>query len=165
MEFKEDRPTALKQLSALPSPVDITKIEASDSVQSYLSTSTSSKRIRISTSSSTPFVDNASQTALLESFSEYSESVYSESPMRTIASSIQALFVPEFAHLPSGRSTRLERSWSKHIIKYTLLCYCFLSCITASARLYIVLFRGRVNGKTITEPGGISSMHSFCPPR
>jgi hypothetical protein len=80
--------------------------------------------------------------------------------MRTIASSIQALLLPEFAHLPPGRSTRLERSWSKHILKYSLLCYCFLSCIMASARLYIGLFHGRVNGKTIMEPGGIS-VHSF----
>jgi hypothetical protein len=164
MEFREDRPTALKQLSALPSPVDISRIEASDSVQSHLSTSISSKRIRISTSSSTPFVDKASQIALLESFPEYSESVYSQSPMRTIASSTQAPLLPEFAHLPSGRSTRLERSWSKCIIKYTLLCYCFLSCIMASARLYIVLFHGRADGKTIMEPGEIS-VHSFCLPR
>ena len=161
MEFRGDRPTALKQLSALPSPVDISRIEASDSVQSYLSTSTSSKRIRISTTSSTPFVDNDPEIGLLESFSEYSESAHPESPMRTITSSIQALLLLEFAHLPSGRSTRLERSWSKYIIKYTLLCYCFLSCIMASTHLYIGLFHGRVNGKTIMEPGGIS-VHSFC---
>lgn len=164
MEFGEDRPTLLKQLSAFPSPIDISRVEASDSVRSHLSTSTSSKRIRISTSSSTPFVDNYSKIALLESFSEYSESVYSQSPMRTVASSTQALLLPEFAHLPSGRSTRLERSWSKCIIKYTLVFYCFLSCIMASARLYIVLFHGRANGKTIMEPGEIS-VHSFCLPR
>jgi len=162
MEDREDRSTALKQPSTLLSPVDVPRIETS-SVQSYLSTSTSSKRIRISTSPSTPLVDNASKIASLESFPEYSESVYS--PMQTIVSAIQALLLPgpEFDHLPSGRSTRLERSWSKYIIKYTLFCYCFLSCIMASARLYTGLFHGRVDGETVMEAGGIS-VHSFCLP-
>ena len=167
MEFKEDKPTALKEISPLPSSVDISRVEASDRVQSHcFSTSTSLKRIRISTSTNcnAPFVDDASKIALLEPYPEDLESVYSPGPMRTILSSIHALSPQELAHFLSSRPTRLERSWHRYIIKYAICCYCLLSCFMASARVAIGFFHGRVDRKIILGPGGIC-LHSFCHPR
>ena len=124
-------------------PVDISKVEASDSVQSHLSTINSAKRLR-----SAPI--NKSLSAHLR---------MPDTMKKSARGFVQAIFLPNHptlptAHTASARSTRLERpSCFKFSIKYGVLLYCFLSCIITSVRLYINLYGKKVVHDTAQTPG------------
>lgn len=125
-------------------PVDISKVEASDSVQSHLSTINSAKRLR-----SAPI-----NKSLPDTMNESARGF------------VQAIFLPNHATLPTAhtvpaRSTRLERpSCFKFSIKYSVLLYCFLSCIITSVRLYINLYGKKVVHDT-TQTAGISELPPY----
>lgn len=118
-------------------PVDISKIKASDSVQSHLSTTNSAKRLR-----------NASINKSLSAHLRMPDAMN-----RSAQGFVQAIFCPSHITLPTAytptRPTRWERPICfKFSIKHGILLYCFLSCVITSVRLYINLY-----GKKIVRDG------------
>jgi hypothetical protein len=127
---------ALEHLSEVADsvPVDISKIKASDSVQSHLSTTNSAKRLR-----------NA------KGLSAHLR--MPDAMNRSAQGFVRAIFSPSHSTLPTAhtptRPTRLERPICfKFSIKYGILLYCFLSCVITSVRLYLNLY-----GKKIVHDG------------
>ncbi|KAF8161183.1 hypothetical protein B0H34DRAFT_369777 [Crassisporium funariophilum] len=125
----------LDSIHALPdqiagTTVDISKVPASDSVQSHLSTANSAKRLRVAV---------ANHSTGLDQRDSPNDASVLDSPARGIAAYIQAFFPREHLALPtttSGRGSRLERTWVRAAVKYGVLLYCFLSCVTTSAWIF-----------------------------
>ncbi|KAF8806431.1 hypothetical protein BYT27DRAFT_7140941 [Phlegmacium glaucopus] len=121
-------------------PVDISKVEASDSIQSHLSTMNSAKRLR-----------NAPVNK--------SVSPHSRMPDQSARGFVQAIFLPNHLTLPTAhtpiRPTR--PSCFKFPIKYGVLLYCFLSCVITSVRLYINIYGKKIAHDT-TQTARISGL-------
>jgi hypothetical protein len=131
-------------------PVDISKIKASDSVQSHLSTTNSAKRLR-----------NAS-TGINKGLSAHLR--MPDAMNRSAQGFVQAIFSPSQLTLPTAHTptrptgpTRLERPICfKFSIKHGILLYCFLSCVITSVRLYINLYGKKTehDGTQTVKPSG-----------
>ena len=114
-------------------PVDISKVKASDSVQSHLSTTNSAKRLR-----------NASINKGLSAHLRMPDAMN-----RSAQGFVQSIFCPSHLTLPTAhtptRPTRLERpTCFKFSIKHAILLYCFLSCVITSIRLYVNLYGNKI---------------------
>lgn len=141
----------MAEASELPSKVadsvsvDSSKVEASNSVQSHLSTMNTAKRLR-----------NASINKGLSAHLRMPDAMN-----RSAQGSVQAISLPNRFTLPTvwhtpNRPTRLERpTCFKFSIKYGILLYCFLSCVITSVRLYINLYEKKVV-HDVTQMGRIS---------
>ena len=133
-------------------PVDISKIDASDSVQSHLSTMNSAKRLR-----------NTSINKGLSAHLRMPDAIN-----RSAQGFVQAIFLPNHLTLPTvwhtpTRPTRLERpTCFRFSIKYGILLYCFLSCVITSVRLYITLYEKKIVTQTARISGSISCKFEFC---
>ena len=130
-------------------PVDISKIKASDSVQSHLSTTNSAKRLR-----------NAS-TGIDKGLSAHLRMPDASAMNQSAQGFVQAIFSPSHLTLPTAhtptRPTRLERPICfKFSIKHGILLYCFLSCVITSVRLYINLYGKKTDhdGTQTVKPSG-----------
>ncbi|KAF8894960.1 hypothetical protein CPB84DRAFT_1288015 [Gymnopilus junonius] len=161
MTVSEPEATTPSQSAEPDCTIDITKIEASDSVQSHLSTSTSSKRpIRIPSSSSldaTGVTSNSDPTSTQQSFFPI---------LQWITASARYLSSPASPILPTTKriSTHLDRSGTKTVVKYILLFYCFASCMVAVFRMYGSLLgpqRGRDVAEDVPVPSNIDSVYHF----
>ena len=144
-------------------PVDISNVQASDSVQSHLSTMNSAKRLR-----------NAA--GINRSLSAHFKRM-PDAMNRSARGFIQAIFLPNRLTLPIAytptRPTRLnlERPFCfKFSIKHGVLLYCFLSCVITSVRLYISLHGKKIvhdKTQTVKISGGLpckfESFHRACP--
>ena len=115
----------LVQLAKEAVAVDISRIEASDTVQSHLSATSSSKRLRISPSS----------VALVQKNVTQYERNDTDQHSKSLDTYFRALYVPVHSTHP-GRPQ--ERSWSRDILKCAFLVYCFISCVIATTRVYIL---------------------------
>lgn len=116
-----------------PSPVDISRVKASDTVQSHLSTSYSSKRMRISPS--------ADFVALGRSLSSDQSEILPIAHSPQVRKDFLAWIFPFHSSSTSRISMRLERSWTAFLLKCFFLLYCGLSCIVATAKLYSNILR------------------------
>ena len=124
-------------------PVDISKVEASDSVQSHVSTMNSARRLR-----NAPI--NSAHLRMPDAMSQFARGL------------VQATFLPNHLTLPivhtPTRPTRLERpSCFKFSITHGVLLYCFLSCVITSIRLYIKL-HGKEIAHDATQTVGASGL-------
>ena len=136
-------------------PVDISKIEASDSVQSHLSTTNSAKRLR-----------NASINKGLSAHLRMPDAMN-----RSAQGFVRAIFLPNHLTLPTAvhtptRPTRLERpTCFKFSIKYGVLLYCFLSCVITCVRLYINLYEKQIVHdvtQTVRISGSLPCMFEYA---
>ncbi|KAF9566679.1 hypothetical protein CPC08DRAFT_758677 [Agrocybe pediades] len=111
-------------------PVDISQVEASDSVQSHLSTTTSSKRLRGASTSHVELTKDAVD-------SDFEED--RASPVQRIATYMRKFLGLDTGLLPASGTTRIarvERSWIRETLKYVLILYSCTSCIFAGFQLH-----------------------------
>ena len=135
MHAKEENApvTISSDVDLIRSPVDISKVEASDTVQSYLSTSNSSKRTRV-----TANLDSGTcgRTGHLVSADTTLPSAYSHPVRKGFLDYLWPL-ITWYIPPPSGRfQSRCDRSWLGATLRFLLLLYCGFSCVVATTRLY-----------------------------
>lgn len=115
--------------------IDISQVEASDNVQSHLSTTTSSKRLRITYSNQAELTK--------ENVDSNTEHGRISVMKRILAYGQTLIFSDSTALLPGNGTTRMNRleriSWVRLTVKCAIILYCCLSCTIASLRLYVAL--------------------------
>lgn len=120
----------------IQSPVDISKVEASDTVQSYLSTSNSSKRTRLSANLDAGTCGRSGH--LVPSADTTLPTAYSHPVRKDCLWALFTWLVPP----PSGRNPpRWDRSCFGAILKFLLLLYCGFSCVVGTTRFYTRILR------------------------
>ncbi|KDR75798.1 hypothetical protein GALMADRAFT_268364 [Galerina marginata CBS 339.88] len=122
--------------------VDISRIEASDSVQSHLSSTTSSKRLRLPPSNA---LDTSGKAINLDVLNVQPERFSQRTQITDLAQTLLFPDCPDALLPTTGRLTRVERSWAKFIAKCAFFLYCALSCLIASVQFYV----------SISEPWGM----------
>lgn len=119
-----------------PFPVDISKIEASDSVQSHLSTSTSSKRLRLHLNA---MPDGSPKIPKSDVHIHNAPGCEDHSWIQTMLTYPQMPFLYDISYIPTSvpiHPTQQERRWVSTIVLWAAILYCVVSCSIASFHLY-----------------------------
>ncbi|KJA29029.1 hypothetical protein HYPSUDRAFT_633993 [Hypholoma sublateritium FD-334 SS-4] len=120
------------------SPVDISKVEASDTVQSYLSTSNSSKRTRLSANLD---AGTCGRSGHLVSADTTLPTTYSHPVRRDFLDCLWGLFTWLVPLTPGRNSQRWDRSCLTATLKFLLLLYCGFSCVVGTTGFYSRILR------------------------
>lgn len=138
--------TVEEQGSDTPFVVDISKTEASDSIQSHLSTMTSSTRLRIHPSAGVGEVVALPDLGLPSSDGH--------GHMRRIWASL----LGDSNRIPlSIQLLRQENTWASSMAHCVCILYCLLSCLIAIAHLYTNIFNPAMHTMAMAKSFGAGS--------
>lgn len=142
------------------SPVDISKVEASDNVQSHLSTSYSSKRTRLYANldagtgiGGRPSLLSPTDVSLPIA---YFHPVHKDS--RVYSWPIPTQCIPTLGRVP----TRWDRSYHAPIWRIILFLYCCLSCVIGITRFHANFLTGLLTQRPFERPLEMGKFNIIC---
>src|SRR6266540_1004028 len=130
--------------------IDISKMENSDTVQSHVSVSNSSKRLRISPSwnssdSTESILDDVEALVQHQLQLNHKKTDHAEEDINTSLDTCPTVVLNNTATRTTFRP--VERGYVRPFARCALLIYCFVSCVIATIRLYMYVN----NNEPVTE--------------
>lgn len=140
MPVKEASDSAAEEtgIGNTPFAIDISKIEASDSIQSHVSQTTSSKRFRIYSSTGVGKAEEVPDVWPLGLHDGHNNMQI-----------FWARLLGESTHIPlSLRATRQDHTWASSIVYRAGILYCLLSCVIAVIHLFTNILNPAIHAMT-----------------